>query len=231
MLLDVEYVLLGLPGLLVPAWAWWSTSAIRIRAARMTPRSSLSGGEVARLVMRTGGCGEVPIDVAAGPLADHYVSGERRLRLSEGVYHGRSPAAIGIASHEAGHALQAASGSPWRLVRRFVVPLADPSSILAWMLLLAGISLGLFRLTLWGLAAFSLGLVVQLFNLGAEYDATRRANEALRGGDAVEPGAEAELARVQSAAAWIHVAAVAGGFPAMIGRLLASSTRVLQGKP
>ncbi|MFO0888698.1 MAG: zinc metallopeptidase [Isosphaeraceae bacterium] len=230
MLLDVEYVILGLPGVLAPAWAWWSSSAALARAARSASSTGLTGAEAARAVMEAGGMVPAPIEVAAGPLADYYEPGGGILRLSEPVHSGRSLAAIGVATHEAGHAVQAAERSPWRLVRRAAVPLADLSSILAWQLLLAGTLLGIFRLTLWGLALVWLALAVQLVNLGAEYDASRRASRLLEKAGLLDRGPEAELARVHRAAAWAHVAAVFAGFPALVGRFLASAARVLRAR-
>jgi Zn-dependent membrane protease YugP len=227
MLLDVDYLLMGLPGILVSAWAWWKSSTVHARASRVPSSSGLTGAEAVLRVLAASGTAPVPIEVAAGPLADHYESGRGLLRLSEPVYFGRSLAAVGIASHEAGHAIQAAARSPWSPLRRVLVPVADLGSILSWLLFLAGISLGIFRLTVWGLAVFSLVVVVQIINLGAEADASRRAKKALREVVAVSPEEEALLTNVLSASAWTHVAAVLRGFPAFLAHGIASGVRVL----
>jgi Zn-dependent membrane protease YugP len=220
MLLDVDYILLGLPGVLTSLWAWRRSRSIRERAARQASASGLSGGEAALSVMRAGGIDPVPIDVAAGPLANHYVASRRRLRLSEEVVHGRSLAALGMASQQAGHVLQAAARSPWSLISRVLVPAADLGSILAWLLLLAGLSLGLFRLTVWGLAVFSLAVVTQLMLWPAEADAGRRAIRALRDQSLFGREEEAILSELRQATAWARVAAVLTGFPAFLAGLV-----------
>lgn len=218
MLLDVDYILLGLPGVLISCWAWRKTWTARRRTGHGAPSMDLTGEQAARRVLRAGGIEDIPIEVAAGALANHYEAGRRRLRLSGDVHDGRAPFAIATAAHEAGHALQEASRSPWTPVRRPLVPTAELGSILAWVLLLAGVLLGTFRLTIWGLAAFSLTVFVQLLNLGAERDASRRAMAALGEGKALSPGQRDATARALGAAEWAHVASVLTGFPALLVR-------------
>ena len=107
--------------------------------------------------MQAGGAGPVAIEPAAGQLCQPLRSRRKVLRLSPGVYAGRSLAALGIAAHEAGHAIQHASRFPGLIVRSAIVPLANLGSIAFWLLILAGLFLGMFRLIIWGLALFSLG--------------------------------------------------------------------------
>jgi Zn-dependent membrane protease YugP len=228
MLLDVDYILLGLPGLLTSVFAWRKVSSVRGRASRAPASAGLTGAEAALRVMKVAGIEEVPIEPAAGPLANHYDASRCRLRLSEEVYFGRSLAALGIAAHEAGHVLQAESQSPWALVTRVLVPTADLGSILSWLLLLAGITLGLFRLTVWGLAIFSLSVLLQLLNLGAELDATRRARKSLEQSGVLCAAEESMLSQLQVAWIWTHVAAVLTGFPAFVTSLLGSIRRSWQ---
>ncbi len=94
--------------------------------------------------------------------------------LSRGVYAGQSLASLGIAAHEAGHAIQQASRHPGLIIRDMIVATASLGSIAIWLLILAGLLLGMFRLIIWGLALFSLFLLVQLLNLPIELDASRR---------------------------------------------------------
>ena len=101
--------------------------------------------------------------------------GHKVLRLSEGVYAGRSVAALGIAAHEAGHAIQDASHYPGLIVRNAIVPVAGLGSTVFWILILAGMFLGMFRLIIAGIILFSATVVFQLINLPVEFDASRRA--------------------------------------------------------
>ncbi len=119
------------------------------------------------------------IEPVAGQLTDHYDPGHKVLRLSEGVYAGRSVAALGIAAHEAGHAIQDASHYPGLIVRNAIVPVAGLGSTVFWILILAGMFLGMFRLIIAGIILFSATVVFQLINLPVEFDASRRARQML----------------------------------------------------
>src|SRR3954465_6749343 len=110
MLLDIDYVLLGLPGIALALWAQARISMARRAASRIQSSAGLTGAEAAEGVLLEGGASGGEIVPAAGQLPDHYDSDRKVLRLSQGVYAGRSLAAAGIAGHEAGHAIQEASG-------------------------------------------------------------------------------------------------------------------------
>ena len=129
--------------------------------------------------MQAGGVGPVAIEPVAGQLTDHYDPRHKVLRLSEGVYAGRSVAALGIAAHEAGHAIQDASHYPGLIVRNAIVPVAGLGSTVFWILILAGMFLGMFRLIIAGIILFSATVVFQLINLPVEFDASRRARQML----------------------------------------------------
>src|SRR5207237_8049716 len=114
-----------------------------------------------------------------GFLSDHYVPGEHILRLSPDVYAGRSLAAVGVAAHETGHALQDAGHYPLLVLRNFLVPLAGLGSNMAWILMLIGFMLQLSGLIYVGIAVFSFTVLFQLVNLPVEFDASHRARLAL----------------------------------------------------
>ena len=131
--------------------------------------------QAADALLRETGIGGVEIEPAQGFLSDHYVPGQKRLRLSPEVYSGRSLAAVGVAAHECGHALQDARHYPLLGLRNFLVPVASIGSNVAWIIMIAGFVLSLTPLVLVGIIAFSTTVVFQLVNLPVEFDASRRA--------------------------------------------------------
>jgi uncharacterized protein len=123
------------------------------------------------------------------------------------VLNGRSLAAVGVAAHEAGHAIQDAQGYPLLKLRNGLVPLASVGGNLSWILMLAGFLMQSFGLILIGIAAFSLTVLFQLINLPVEFDASRRAKELLLKIGLIKPEEAPAVRKVLSAAAMTYVAA------------------------
>ena len=171
--------------------------------------SGLSGAETAlRIAKRTGM--SVQIERAQGFLSDHYDPSKRVLRLSPPVYDGRSLASIGVAAHEAGHALQHARGYALLGFRTAIVPAASLGSKLAWPLLLIGLLFQAVGLLYAGIILFSAVVLFQLVTLPVEIDASRRALALVRSEGIVSNEAEAAGARsVLTAAAMTYLAAAA----------------------
>jgi Zn-dependent membrane protease YugP len=167
----------------------------------------LSGAEAAQVLLHSAGIDQVRIEMTPGMLSDHYSPAEKALRLSPEVYSGRNLAALGIAAHEAGHALQDAQGYAPLVVRNLMVPLASFGSSAAWIIIALGFALHLAGLIYIGIAAFSLTVLFQLVNLPVEFDASRRARQQLLAAGLIHPAEEAEVARVLNAAALTYVAA------------------------
>ncbi len=206
-MLDYWYFLFVLPGMLLAVWAQWRVQSAYARASAIVPRSGLSGAEAAHALLHAAGVDGVQIRPTEGFLSDHYVPGQGILNLSPGVYARRSLAAVGIAAHEAGHAIQDAYRYPLLGVRNLLVPAAGLGSSFAWIAIFAGLVLHWTGLTLLGIALFSLVVLFQLVNLPVEFDASRRARVALVEGGVITPAEETEVARVLNAAAWTYVAA------------------------
>jgi Zn-dependent membrane protease YugP len=207
-LLDIDYLFIGLPAVSLSIWAQWKIVSARA-AARMTPSSSgLTGAEAALRVMQAAGARPVQIEPASGQLADHYDPGRKILRLSEQVCSGRSLADIGVAAHEACHVPQHSSHLPLLLVRSAIVPLANLGSTTVWMLALAGLLLGIFRFIIWAVFLLWIMLFLQLLNLPVELDASRRARTVLLESGMVNTEEEQTVAAVLGATAWTHVAGV-----------------------
>ena len=207
MLLNIDYLLFALPGIALSLWAQARISSAYATGSRIPASSGLTGAEAAARVMQAGGVGPVAIEPVAGQLTDHYDPRHKVLRLSEGVYAGRSIAALGIAAHEAGHAIQDASHYPGLIVRNAIVPVAGLGSTVFWILILAGMFLGMFRLIIAGIILFSATVVFQLINLPVEFDASRRARQMLLSTGMVAPDEDEVVGRVLNAAAWTYVAA------------------------
>jgi Zn-dependent membrane protease YugP len=205
--IDPLYFVFLAPGLLLAAWASWDVHRAYAEASQIAATSGYSGAEAAEAIVARCGRTPVRIEVADGFLSDHYDPAEKVLRLSPEVFHGRSVASLGIAAHEAGHALQDVTGYPLLGLRNGVVPLASWGGNLSWVLIAIGFALSSLNLILLGIAAFSLTVVFQLINLPVEFDASRRARQVLGSLGLMTPGEEPVVRRVLSAAAMTYVAA------------------------
>jgi uncharacterized protein len=206
-----DYIPYLLPGLVLTLWA--QARIFRAYAAgwRVPAGSGLTGAEAAQLVMRAGGATAIGIEPASGELSDHYDPGNKMLRLSRSVYAGRSLAATGMAAHEAGHAIQEVSGYRGLVARNLIVPLAGLGSQVFWLLMAAGMLLGMQRLIDLGISLFSLLVLLQILNLPVELDASRRARRILHSAGLVSVEEEPVVARVLDAAALTYVAAALTG--------------------
>ena len=200
------------------AFGFWAQTKVKRtfkRYAQVAPRSGITGADAAAAVLRASGLPDLKIRPVAGRLTDHYDPRNRTLNLSEDVMNARSLAAVGVAAHEAGHAIQDARGYAPMRIRQTLVPVATIGQSL-WMLpVFAGLILGLAGLTTIGLLLFAAVVLFQLVTLPVEFDASRRAVVALRDQGLLAadelPGARGVL----NAAALTYVA----GFVASLGQL------------
>jgi uncharacterized protein len=212
---DPVYFLFLLPGILLAAWAQWRVRRAYDEASRIAPQNGMSGAEAANEVMHAAGVEGVGIQPVAGYLSDHYDPGSKVLRLSEGVYQERSLAALGIAAHEAGHAIQDNRGYSPLVIRNALVPMANFGSQAAWFIMFAGFAAAGFMheftigrvLVYLGIAAFSVTVLFQLVNLPVEFDASRRAKIALVDGGLITADEQHYVSKVLNAAALTYVAA------------------------
>jgi Zn-dependent membrane protease YugP len=207
MFFDPVYLLFLAPGILLTLWAQMRVHSAYQEASQIPARSGLSGAQAADAMLRSVGIDDVQIEPVEGFLSDHYAPGEKVLRLSPGVYQERSLAALGIAAHEAGHAIQDATRYPLMSVRNGLVPLAALGSNAAWIIIFLGFMLHLFGLILVGIAVFSMTVLFQLVNLPVEFDASRRARIALVDGGFVTAEEDQVVGKVLNAAALTYVAA------------------------
>jgi Zn-dependent membrane protease YugP len=204
---DPMYLLFVAPALLLALWAQMRVQGAFQEASGIPSRSGLSGAEAADAVLHNAGVQGVEIEPVGGTLSDHYVPGERVLRLSPPVYSGRSLAALGIAAHESGHAIQDARRYPLLVLRSALVPIASFGSSMSWILIMLGFFLASMMWIKIGIIAFATTVVFQLVNLPVEFDASRRARLALAEGGLIDRDEDVVVKRVLDAAALTYVAA------------------------
>ena len=207
MFFDLWYFIILAPGILLGIYAQWKVSSAYRHASQIATRSGISGAEAAAAVLHAGGVRGVAIEDVPGQLTDHYDPSAKVLRLSQDVYEGRSIASVGIAAHEAGHAIQDARRYTPLVLRNAAVPLANFGSGAGWIILVLGFALQMTGLIWIGIAVFSMTVVFQLVNLPVEFDASRRAKIELVNAGIIDADELPEVRRVLTAAALTYVAA------------------------
>ncbi len=221
-LFDPMYFLIVGPALILSIIAQARVKSAYNKFSRVATTSGMSGAEAAARILRAYGLSSVGIRRAQGFLSDHYDPKARTLRLSGQVYAGRSIASVGIAAHEAGHALQHAEGYFPLQIRSVLVPATQIGSWLAWPLLFLGFLMNAFALVKLGVIFFGVVVVFQLVTLPVEFDASRRA-VAVLGGHGILSGPELDGTRkVLNAAALTYVAAAAAAVLQLLYFLLRS---------
>lgn len=210
-------MLLLIPALLFALWAQWKVKSAYRKYSQIGVRAGLTGAQVADIMMRAEGVpNEVPIKAIPGEMTDHYDPTKKVVNLSHDVYSGRSIAALGIAAHEVGHAIQDHQRYVWMNVRGFVYPLAQIGSGLALPLFFVGFFLGLFAHAPFGYTImmiaiwlFAGAVAFTIVTLPVEFDASRRAVRALAEGGQLTQDEMSGVKAVLTAAALTYVAAAA----------------------
>jgi Zn-dependent membrane protease YugP len=209
--LNLTWFLFAIPGLLLGIWAQIKLSHAYGKYSRVPVESGMTGAEAARRILDHAGLNNVPVEEVAGHLSDHYDPAKRALFLSPDNFHGRTVAAVGVAAHESGHALQ--HQAAWGLfnARMALVPAMQFASF-AWMgIFFLGMILGshfFAKFLFVAIAIFSVMTLFQLVTLPVEYDASRRAKEQLFRLGLVREDERAGVSKVLDAAALTYVAAL-----------------------
>lgn len=202
---DPNLMLAIAPAMLLAMWAQWRVRSSFTSASREP--APLSGAAAARHILDSGGATEVQIEAVPGQLTDHYDPRTKTLRLSEGVYGSRSLAAVGIAAHEAGHALQDHQGYSMMSLRNAAVGIASIGANFGITVFFVGMMMR-SPATAWaGIALFGATVFFQLVNLPVEIDASNRAKRQLVDLGIVPGQAMGAVNGVLNAAAWTYVAA------------------------
>ena len=211
---DMTYLLLVLPCMIFAMIASSRVNSTFQKYAKQFSRRGITGAEAAQRVLSHNGVTGVRIERVAGNLTDHYDPRTNVIRLSDSVYSSTSTAAIGVACHEAGHAVQYAREYAPIKLRAAIIPLTNFGSRLAMPLILAGILLTAFGgfstiLIDLGIAAFGLSFVFQLITLPVEFNASRRAIRAIEDAQLLTAEEQKGAQKTLSAAAMTYVAAMA----------------------
>lgn len=218
-------LLIVIPGFVFTLWAQYKVKSTFERYSQAALPRFMTGAAVARRILDSNGLHHVPVEPVRGHLSDHYDPRRKVLRLSESVYHSNSVAAVGVAAHEAGHALQDAKGYVPLRFRIALVPACNVGSRLAMPLFLIGLLLaGIGPMSEWlmlaGIVAFSLSVFFQLVTLPVEFNASRRAMRCLEGSGTMNDSQLKGARKVLSAAAMTYVAALAVGLLSLLRLLL-----------
>jgi len=204
------YLILSLPALILGLWAQWRVKSAFGKYSRVPASSGMSGAQAARKILDANGLHDVMVERVGGTLSDHYDPRSKTLRLSEGVYGTPSLAAVGIAAHEAGHALQDKVNYGPLALRSAMVPTVQIGSWLGPIIFLVGLFMaGMFGTTLaWlGVAIFGATALFSIVTLPVEFDASKRAKQLLVSTGVLAPQEMQGVNNVLDAAALTYVAA------------------------
>jgi Zn-dependent membrane protease YugP len=220
MIFDPLYIIMIAPALLLSIFAQIKVKSSFSRYSKIPTSRGITGAQAAREILRAAGINDVGIELSKGFLSDHYDPRTRVLRLSETVYAGNSLASVGVAAHEAGHAIQHARGYLPLKMRSALVPISSLGSNLAWPLLIIGFIFTAKSLILAGIIFFSLAVAFQLVTLPVEFNASFRAIQALPQAGILMETEVAGARKVLSAAALTYVAAAASAVLQLVYFLL-----------
>ncbi len=204
-----QYWLFMLPALVLVLLAQGLVSSRYKHFSRINTAQRVTGREIAQNILAAGGVTDVSIAQVSGRMTDHYHPTKKVIYLSDGVYDSTSVAAVGIAAHEAGHALQHANGYAFLKFRSFMVPVCNVATTLSIPLLLIGSFMDFFGLIVLGIAMFGMSTLFHLITLPVEFNASRRAMQYLRSCGLLFDKEADGARKVLTAAAMTYVAALA----------------------
>ena len=214
MYFDWTYIVLLLPALIFSMWASSRVNSSYSKYSKQYSRRGISAAQAARSVLNANGLSSIAIEHISGNLTDHYDPAAKVIRLSDGVYNNTSAAAIGIACHEVGHAIQHAQGYAPLKLRNSIVPITNFGAKLSTPLILLGLMLSslsysYISISYLGIICFALCTFFQLITLPVEFNASRRAMESIQAQGLLYDDELQSTKKVLSAAALTYVAALA----------------------
>ena len=220
------YLFVMLPGLLLGLWAQWRLHSAFGKYSQVRIESGMTGAQAARRILDNAGLTDVTVEEVEGKLTDHYDPTKRELFLSSENYSGNSIAAVGVAAHESGHALQHQAAYALLNLRMALVPVTQFSStaygiiiFLSWIMHGMNYALPII------IVLFSIITLFQLITLPVEYDASARAKEQLFRLGLVREDERAGVAKVLNAAALTYVAALVSSMLTLLYYISASRSR------
>lgn len=207
-------------------WAQWKVSSAFERWSKVRSRSGFTAADVAKKLLSRAGLATMPVNEVPGRLTDHYDPVRRTLNLSEAVYGSDSVAALGVAAHEAGHAIQHKTGFGALVFRNTLYPLANIGSTLSYPLFILGVLLGfnkfLIEVAIW---LFGVATLFTVITLPVEFDASRRAKALLVEGGYLAPEEMRGVNAVLDAAALTYVAAALSAIVNLLRMIALSRSR------
>lgn len=224
-------ILIVLPALIFTIFAQIRVKSAYAKGAEVRLQNGMTGAAVSRRILDSNGLPDVPVLIIQGQLTDHYDPRSQTLSLSEAVYHGNNAAAVGVAAHEAGHALQDAKGYAFLRFRMALVPVCNIGASLAMPLFVLGLFFSWISyfgdyLMFAGILLFSLTVFFQLVTLPVEFNASRRAMRCLSGSGTMDKEELRAARKVLTAAALTYVASLAVGLLSLLRLLvIAGSSR------
>lgn len=221
---DWTFILL-IPAFLLSLYAQWKTSSTFKRYSKVDSLRGLKAEEAAKQILNGAGIYDVRIEPVAGQLTDHYDPRDKVLRLSESVYESSSIAAIGVAAHESGHAIQHARSYTPLILRNKIVPVVNISSNLAIPLFIAGFFFAFKPLLQVGIVFFAGVVLFHLVTLPVEFDASARAIRILSDGYYLETSEVKGVRKVLTAAGMTYVAAALMSLLNLLRLLLLAQSR------
>ena len=227
MYFDPTYVLVIL-GVIICLAASAKMRSTFNKYSRVRSRTGMTGREAAEYVLRSAGIYDVRVEHVGGNLTDHYGPRTKTLRLSDATYNSQSVAAIGVAAHECGHAVQHATGYAPLRFRGALVPVANLGSTIAWPLIIIGLLFtgqsSMLFLNL-GILAFSLAVLFQIVTLPVEFDASNRAVRVLGSTGLLYEDELRDTRKVLTAAALTYVAGAAASILQLLRIILLANSR------
>ncbi len=220
MFFDPLFLFFMIPGLVLSLWASFRTKRAFKKYGKV--RARMTGAQAARRMLDQAGLYNVTVGRASGFLSDHYNPATRSLALSPDVHDRASIAAVGVACHEAGHAIQHANTYAFLQLRSALVPTASIGSNFGYLAIMMGIFLSVSGLVYVGILLFSATVLFQLVTLPVEFDASNRAKELVVNYGIVGPYEREGMDKVLNAAAWTYVAAAVSSVLTLVYFLLRS---------
>lgn len=205
--IDITYLVMIVPCIILSLWAQSKVSSTFRKYSGVLNSRGMTGADAARKILDRNGLTHIPVEHIQGNLTDHYDPKANVIRLSDSVYGSSSVAAVGVAAHEAGHAVQHAENYAPILARNAIVPVVNIGTRLSLPLLLIGMFLNIMGLIWAGIILFGLSTLFQLLTLPVELDASHRAVKVLSG-DYLDEDEMKGVKKVLTAAAMTYVAAL-----------------------
>ncbi|MFA6814783.1 MAG: zinc metallopeptidase [Lentisphaeria bacterium] len=220
--LDPLYLILAIPGLIIAGIASAMVKSTFNKYSKIQSRGGMTGAQAAYAMLQRSGITDVKIERINGFLSDHYDPAAKTLRLSSNVYDSKSLSAIGVACHEAGHALQHADSYIWLGMRTFLVPTASIGSNFSYILFIIGLFAHSIIMLKLAILMFSAAVLFTIITLPVEWNASARAKIAMVNCDIVSPSEANDAGKVLNAAFMTYVAAVISAIMTLLYFLIRS---------